>query len=444
MNEWGAARRLISKIRISEVFPDPDEIRDRVQALAASSRHVRVQEIGASRLGRPIDLVEIGDGDRSALLVGAPHPNEPIGCSTILAMIELFAESPELIARLGYRWNFIPCIEPDGLALNAGWLKGPRTPEHYLEHFYRPSLDQQAEYTFPLQVGDWRFDRPTPENVAWRSALAVTKPDLLASLHNFEFGGAFYILSRELPGLADKLVSNGERAGIYLDDAGDPWIDSPRFQPGVFSFSNFSEKIRKALEAAKDVATVWPAGASSEEYCRTRFGTLGLVQEYPYWNTPKLKDESPSSYRVSDVMPGIRACADENHALLERYLEVLASDAGAESAPFVSALREAHRFAWSGDDEAAEPHDRALSVADHTMMSVSQPLLSLRPVTMLKRLADANGNREAATAAGAILAKRFLRLHEQTTFDVIPLKTLVRLQLEGILAGAEALVAGRG
>ena len=44
------------------------------RALAGSCSQVHVREIGASRSGRLIDLVEIGDGDRSANLAARVPP----------------------------------------------------------------------------------------------------------------------------------------------------------------------------------------------------------------------------------------------------------------------------------------------------------------------------------------------------------------------------------
>jgi len=444
MDAWRTARDLIAHAQVPDSLPDPDELRGRVRSLAASFKEIRVEEIGASRLGRPIEYVEIGEGLRSALLVGAPHPNEPIGCSSILTMIEVLANAPDLVAELGYRWCFIPCIEPDGLALNRGWLKGPRTPEHYLEHFYRPAFDQQAEYTFPLEVGEWRFDRPTPENLAFQSALAKAKPDLLASLHNAEFGSAFYILSKDLPGLADFLASETKGAGLYLDDEGDPGLDSPRIRPGVFQFTNLGDRIREAIEAGEEPSNTWPAGNSSESYARTRFGTMSLVQEFPYWDDDRLRNHSPSPFHVSDVVPEIGACKSQALALLDRRLDGLIAASRPEFAPFVSALREAHTRGRASGKEMAPPSDRLLSVAEHTMLSVSTPLFALRPVAMLKRLADGLNATEASDDAHNIIATQLAKLRVSTQFDIIPIQKLVRLQLSGILAGAEVVerVAG--
>src|SRR6185312_15264501 len=52
----------------------------------------RVERLGLSRGGRPIDLVSVGSGSRAALIVGAPHANEPIGCATIVRLLMRLAQ----------------------------------------------------------------------------------------------------------------------------------------------------------------------------------------------------------------------------------------------------------------------------------------------------------------------------------------------------------------
>lgn len=42
---------------------------------------VRIEDLGHSSGGRPIPLLSFGEGPQSALIVGAPHRNEPTGCS---------------------------------------------------------------------------------------------------------------------------------------------------------------------------------------------------------------------------------------------------------------------------------------------------------------------------------------------------------------------------
>ncbi|MBU6271315.1 MAG: hypothetical protein KGQ67_08440 [Betaproteobacteria bacterium] len=70
-----------------------------------------------------------------------------------------------------FRWHVIPSIDPDGLALNDGWLATPGDFRAYARGFFRPAFADQAEYSFPLQAGAYRFERVAPETRAWMSVI---------------------------------------------------------------------------------------------------------------------------------------------------------------------------------------------------------------------------------------------------------------------------------
>ena len=44
--------------------------------------------MGRSRAGRPLLLLSVDRGPRAVLVVGGPHPNEPIGFHTALQLLE--------------------------------------------------------------------------------------------------------------------------------------------------------------------------------------------------------------------------------------------------------------------------------------------------------------------------------------------------------------------
>jgi len=60
-----------------------DGHRRRDRALADAHEHVSYEELDESVGGEPLWAVTVGEGSWSALLFGAPHPNEPIGSMTI-------------------------------------------------------------------------------------------------------------------------------------------------------------------------------------------------------------------------------------------------------------------------------------------------------------------------------------------------------------------------
>ncbi|OZM71031.1 hypothetical protein CFN78_22570 [Amycolatopsis antarctica] len=170
-----------------------------------------VRRIGRSRLGEPLWSLTVHGGPRQVLVVGAVHPNEAIGGLTALHLARTLVDEDSLREDLDRTWHIIPCIDPDGTRLNEPSFDGPLTMDSYGRSFYRPAVDEQVEWTFPFAYKEAFFDRVLPETVALMRIIDETKPLLLCSLHNGEYGGVFYYLSRgsdtlnarlaELPGL---------------------------------------------------------------------------------------------------------------------------------------------------------------------------------------------------------------------------------------------------
>src|SRR5262249_45200851 len=92
-------------------------------------------------------------GRRPVLLLGVPHPNEPIGTLTIDFLTRLLCEDDELRYRLDVTVFAVPVADPDGLVLNEGWFKGAFSPLRYALEFYRPPHREQVEWSFP---GDYK------------------------------------------------------------------------------------------------------------------------------------------------------------------------------------------------------------------------------------------------------------------------------------------------
>ena len=70
-------------------LPTLDEMYSHTSILVAQKNPlVTIRPLGVSREGEPIELISVGCGKHQALLVGTPHPNEPIGCLTIEFLLD--------------------------------------------------------------------------------------------------------------------------------------------------------------------------------------------------------------------------------------------------------------------------------------------------------------------------------------------------------------------
>ncbi len=87
----------------------------------AEHPHVRYQQIGESKLGRPLHFLEIGSGDPkkkdAILLFGRQHPPELSGYLSMQAFVEALLEDSPLARdfRSRYRILLYPMLNPDGV-----------------------------------------------------------------------------------------------------------------------------------------------------------------------------------------------------------------------------------------------------------------------------------------------------------------------------------------
>ncbi|MGH3390492.1 MAG: M14 family zinc carboxypeptidase [Actinomadura sp.] len=259
-------------------FPLLDELNSRIAAIAADHPgSARLRRVGTSRRGEPLNLLTVGTGSRNILMTGGPHPNEPVGFHTVIETARLVTEAPELAGGSGYTWHFLPCSDPDGARLNEGWYAAPLDISTYHRNFFRPAFMDQPEWMFPMGRGATSGLEPLPETRALMRVIDRVRPYMQFSLHNSDFGGAYFILNRAHPDLAEPLKATAEQHGIPLEtdptDA-DGW---PRLGSGV----SVMAPATSAIPAAENGAAR-RHGASSGHYA-DRHHTLTLITEVPLW-----------------------------------------------------------------------------------------------------------------------------------------------------------------
>ena len=428
-----------------------DDLETATRALAANPK-VSITPLGESRLGRPIEMISIGDGAHDALITGVPHPNEPGGAVTIERMIAALLSGG--MPTLGYRWHFIKAIDPEGLALNGGWLKGPRTIGRYLSHFFRPALARQPETTFPLDMPDAHFTASTPENQAWQRAFALTRPALHASLHHCDYGGVFFSLSRALPGAIDGLEQAlaASRLGVHDLDGDVMTVD--RWTAAVSRYPSVPELVAQARAAGEAWAYPWTVGEMSPGFGEAGYGTLTLVPEVPLWDSAALHDETPSGITRAEHerrLDAITAAASDMAARYHDHFEKeTALPPNAEEC--LLALAGSLKMMPSSETGGAGPAgDIVLTRRQFESMHTRQVLFALRTYGLLLSLAnivlaETPGHRIARSAAAEAkqaLAREIELVESHSTLTPVPLATFTRLQLDSILACARALSIGR-
>lgn len=431
----------MSRVPGYAAFPSVDVLHAELDTAAAAYPDlVRLRHIGASRLGEPLRVLTVGDGPADAVVIGGPHPNEPVGFRTVTTLITLLCQDAALRTRLGYRWHFLACADPDGARLNEGWYGTPGDRRAYAEHFYRPDLADQVEWTFPLTAGDYRFDRTLPETAALMRLMDEVKPSFVCSLHNGEHQGAFFYLNREDATLAYRLAELPGLEGLPLHHGEPELPGSQSIVPAVY-----------VTPSGARVGAAFGAGASSADYA-ARFGALHLVTEVPMWADERVSDQTETGTGYQEIVAAGTAARRELIDTLETALSAVADDLTVRS-PFrrsTEATLRTFRTLTEHADEHTESLsgpdllDRPATVAERFDHRQSVHLFRLRLLGTFLRMLDAEiaaGNlTPAIRTQSRLLAERFDRWVREAEADSpgppTEIRKLVAVQLGAILLAA--------
>ena len=316
MSRFDKIEELIDRVPEYSVFVTVDELYARAAQVAAKAPELaELRVVGKSTKGSDIPMLTVGRGPVSILVFACPHPNEPIGAMMTHFLMEELIENPLL--REGRAWHILPCVDPDGTRLNEGWFKGPFTIRNYAKGFYRPKPQDQVEWTFPITYKTLSWTTPKPETQALMEAILMAKPDVMYSLHNAGFGGAYYYVSHELPAECyEELRRIPVARGIELSlgEPEMPWVEE--LSPAVYKTTSTVDSYEYfAKFAPGDPAEFVVAGAGSTEWAQSQRDLFSLVTEVPYFTSPKTSDQNPVARARRDVLlEGLEALARDLRA----------------------------------------------------------------------------------------------------------------------------------
>lgn len=441
-----------------QVFLTVDELAESTHRLVEEfPALVSVSEIGKTRWGDPIELLTIKGGPAQAFVFGAPHPNEPIGTMTIEYLSRRLCEDDALRHELGYTWHFIKAIDADGMRLNEGWFKGPFTITNYARHFFRPAPFDQVEWTFPIEYKRLSFNRPLPETQALMRVIDDVKPQFMYSLHNAGFGGVYYYVTHECPSLYDLFHQIPDWFGLPLH-LGEPEMSSAvSFAPAIYRMLTAQETYdHLEKNGISDPVAVIQSGASSADYAQ-RYGTFTLVVEMPYFDDPRVNDQTVTGAIRREVILQKLQASDEFDAWIVNCLDEVRDHLRLQT-PIRTAVeaflsmgkhwREADRQ-WA---QQAEETNRPATQAELFSNLLESRFYSLLVLGMFARMMDdeivhANPSAAIVTArdeARSRLEELGAALERDLKYRVLPIRSLVGVQACAGLAAARFVRETRG
>lgn len=264
--------------------------------------------VGYSRNAEAIPMLSVGNGSKSILLYACPHPNEPIGSLLVDFLLDAVFQHPELL--VNYTWHLLPCVDPDGTRLNEGWFAGPFTIRHYAQYYYRPAVEEQVEWTFPIQYKKYRWNTPSNETQALMAAIQLVQPNFVYGLHNSGFGGMYYYISSPFTDIFPQLERLPASLGLFLakGEPEAPWL--VQFAPAIFS----PLSLRSAYDYYEkythtDPVSMMSGGGTTFDYLEYIHlnETIFFMAELPYFQSPAITNDTliPNVTQRDDLLLGL-------------------------------------------------------------------------------------------------------------------------------------------
>jgi hypothetical protein len=281
-------------------FLKVDEI-DNLINLIAKLPDVKHKIIGKSLNDEPLVMLDIGKGEKTALIIGVPHSDEPLGSLVITFFARWLATHPEK-KNFGWRWLFIPMLERRGMQLNEGWFNMPESLAAMAKSNFREPTEDQYEWTFPIQYKDYEWTKSRPETLAVKNIFEQEKPDLLCNLHHCGFHNAYYYLSRELPEVYSDLRKLAKSCRMPLSDSAPDVPFGKIFEPGFYQMYGLKDYIDYYKEKDTILLTTIKRGACSDEWYQQKIGGFSFNCEVPLYLSAKLQDKKPSNKSKKEIV----------------------------------------------------------------------------------------------------------------------------------------------
>ncbi len=423
---------------------------------------VELREIGKTREGRPLLCLKIGRGHDNVLMMGCPHPNEPIGSMLLEYFSQQLASSDALRAAYPYTFYIVKVWDADAYKKNEGWLKGPYTVTNYARNIFRPAGYEQVDWTFPVDYKKLHFHDSIPETLAMKALIDEIRPKFIYSLHNSGFGGVYWYMTKPLERIFPQLWEIPRKNGLPLSLGEAESPSAEVFGDAIFSGSggviaqyDYLEKYNGEEAAAK-----LRCGNNAASYSFRNYGSFTLLTELPYFYDPRIEDQTPSP---TERRAGILRKSEENGKMSRELREILAvsRDYMGEDNPFRKAVEafSAERgssAALKNMVDADESYHRQATVAEELDMryvSKFYKLISYGMLVRANKLAlerlEPGSNSEAETAlkkgqalAEAAFDRVAAMLEEALHYSVVPIRNLIAVQLESGLLTMEELEHG--
>jgi hypothetical protein len=407
--------------------------------------------IGKTVNDEDLSLLEIGDHDPTALIIGVPHSDEPLGSLVTTYFARWLARHPQEVKSLGWRWLFIPVLERRGMRLNEMWFNVPDSLAAMARTSFREPTEDQYEWSFPIEYEGYQWTVSRPETHVVQRVIKQERPQLLCGLHHSGFTNGYYYFSRDIPELYLQLRRFAAGLGIPLADRAPDVPFGRMLSPGFYQMYGLKDYLEYYAKKDPKVILSLKRGACSDEWYQDIVSEgFSFNCEVPMFLTPKLQDKSLSLVSYKDMRQQQYQRKKIRVAYSRKLFDKLQEYAHFAD-PMLYTMAQKH-VANAQMSLAHEKHilstmeERPVSKAELFENMVIADLFDLFFIGQIWRVSESiciKGEApkicrlmEAADVEITSLAKG---IEQQGNFYQVPLRTAVKMQLGSILIIAEGL-----
>jgi hypothetical protein len=403
--------------------------------------------IGKTISDEPLMMLDIGSGKKTAMIIGVPHSDEPLGSLVTTFFARWLATHPELDS-FGWRWLIIPILERRGMRLNEGWFSMPDSFAALVKSNFREATEDQYEWTFPISYEEYHWEKSRPETLAVTRVLEKEKPDLLCGLHHCGFNNAYYYLSEELSEVYPRLHKLAASVRMPLADTSPDVPFGKMLAPGFYQMYGLKDYLKYYREKDPQVLSTLKRGACSDEWYRSAIGGFSFNCEVPLYLSAKLQDKRPSPKEYTPVMEQ-RFLRKQNRVVYSAKIMQLLKEYVHLADPLLYDVAEKHvanaQASLEHEQRALETvKERIITNAEVFENEVLTDLFDLFFLGIIWRVAESICVKGGSPKICRLMDSADLEIkalaksvHERGGFYQLPIRNSVKMQVGSILIIAE-------
>lgn len=432
-------------LKVDEV----EELSDRLEGYSS----IEERTIGKTAENKPLKMFTMGNGGKTALIIGVPHSDEPLGSLVTTYFIDWMARHPEADF-FGWRWLIIPVLEQRGMRMNEGWFSNITSLVDTAKSYFREPTENQYEWTFPFEYKDYKWVQPRPESEAIKEILKEEKPDLLCNLHHCGYYDTYFYFSRDLPEVYPRLRELSGSLGLPLSTSSPDVPFGKILHPGFYQMYGLKDYIDYYTKHEPDNLLTMRRGASSDEWYQNTIGGFSFNCEVPLFTSSMKTDENFSNRKLKTILQTRRKKIANTIEYCIDVLNVLEPFFSFCDPVLLGSVLK-HVANAKLDLENADPETKVKKNPNATnfevfendlMVDVSDLLLigQIRRVTEnIHRAITENNAEHMIERIDKKIVALAQKIDNRGEFKPIPLQKLVKMQLGSILIVADVLSNGK-